>query len=347
MPKVWLTRGGAQGEYEDFALAEGTTGGGWSSEGDLTHATDYPEVKAVVAASNPDASPHAVGNWAGQLWALRVVMEPGDFVLMPRKGQPILAIGRVTSGYVFDSNRPPGYQHYRKVEWKQVDVPKTMLGADIRRSIGTAMTICEISRDEIYERIGVVAGGGVDPFLDAQSEENPAEAPNQDDVAPNIANDAQISIQELIRTQFPTHDLAALVEAVLQASGFRTKLSPPGPDGGVDVLAAKGELGFEGPRIAVQVKNSISAMGVPDVNGLVGARTAFGADHALFVSWGGFTAQARQMARSEWFNLRLWDADDLVEEVTAVYDQLDPAIRTRLPLQQVWLAADTSSLGLG
>ena len=92
---------------------------------------------------------------------------------------------------------------------------------------------------------------------------------------------------------------------------------------------------------------AVSAMGVGDVKELVGARTAFGADHALFVSWGGFTAPARQMARNEWFNLRLWDADDLVEEVTAVYDRLDPAIRTRLPLEQVWLAADTSGLSQG
>jgi restriction system protein len=130
-----------------------------------------------------------------------------------------------------------------------------------------------------------------------------------------------------------------LVAAVLEANGYQTEVSPPGPDGGVDVLAARGDLGFEGPRIAVQVKNTISAQGVPQINELVGAKTAFGADKALYVSWSGFTSQATSLARTNWFEIRLWNADVLVEQVTAVYDQLDAEIRAKLPLRQVWISA--------
>lgn len=80
-------------------------------------------------------------------------------------------------------------------------------------------------------------------------------------------------------------------------------------------------------------------MGVPELNELAGAMTSFGAERALFVSWGGFTNQALQLARTKWFELRLWDADELVAQVTAVYDHLDREIRARLPLRQVWLSA--------
>jgi restriction system protein len=343
MSKVWLTRGGADGEYEDFALGEGTTGGGWNGVHDLSAANTFEEVRAVLLAAYPGKSARAVGNWSGQLWALRVAMEPGDYVLMPRKGQPILAIGVVAGPYVYDSARPPGERHYRKVDWKKVDVAKTSLGADIQRSLGTFMTICEINRDDIVERVTSVADSGVDPMLDSQPEQAPGELPNEDAVPPNVINDAAISIQELIRTRFPTHDLAALVEAVLRAEGYTTRLSPPGADGGVDILAARGDMGFEGPRIAVQVKNSISSMGVPQLNELVGAKSAFGADQALYVSWGGFTSEARRLARNEWFQLRLWDAEDLVREVTNVYNQLEASFQTRLPLRQVWVSAIESN----
>lgn len=39
-----------------------------------------------------------------------------------------------------------------------------------------------------------------------------------------------------------------LVEAVLEAEGDVTELSPPGADGGVDILAGSGPLGFSRSR---------------------------------------------------------------------------------------------------
>jgi restriction system protein len=84
MTKVWLTRGGAHGQYEDFALDSGTSGGGWDSVEDLTPASDYAGVKEIARRSYVGRSEHAIGTWSGQLWALRVAMQIGDYVLMPR-----------------------------------------------------------------------------------------------------------------------------------------------------------------------------------------------------------------------------------------------------------------------
>jgi restriction system protein len=225
------------------------------------------------------------------------------------------------------------------VDWKVADVPKTSFGADIQRSLGTFMTICNIDREDIVSRIQSIIATGTDPLLEGLLTDTPDRTPTEDDVAPNVVNDAQISIQQMIRNRFPTDELAGLVESVLQAGGFKTRLSPPGPDGGVDILAGRGDLGFDSPRIAVQVKNSAGTMGIAQINELVGAQTAFGADQALFVSWGGFSPDARRLARNEWFQLRLWDADDLVREVTAIYEKLDASIQMKLPLRQVWVAA--------
>ena len=342
MAKVLLSRGGASGEYEEFLISNSYTGGGWRSVQDLSSCTDYQEIFDSVQVANPDAKIRAIGNWSGQLWLLRLSMSVGDLVLMPRKGQGTIAVGRITGDYKYLPANEPGFRHVRPVEWINPEVPKTNFGADIQRSIGAFMTMCEIRRTEIVSRVEAIASGKVDPLMDSPDEREPAVTTgglDDPEAESNVANDAQLSIQELIRHRFPGHELSNLVAAVLEANGYQTEVSPPGPDGGVDVLAARGDLGFEGPRIAVQVKNTISAQGVPQINELVGAKTAFGADKALYVSWSGFTSQAASLARNNWFEIRLWNADDLVQQVTAVYDQLDAEIRAKLPLRQVWISA--------
>ena len=44
--------------------------------------------------------------------------------------------------------------------------------------------------------------------------------------------------------------------------GYRTRIAPEGPDGGIDNLTHKDELGFEPPIIKVQVKASEGNIGV-------------------------------------------------------------------------------------
>ena len=46
-----------------------------------------------------------------------------------------------------------------------------------------------------------------------------------------------------------------LVAGLLRAAGYRTRESPPGPDGGIDIRAFPDLFGFGSPRIRVQVKH--------------------------------------------------------------------------------------------
>jgi predicted Mrr-cat superfamily restriction endonuclease len=63
MPNVWLTRGGKTGEFEDFALSAGTTGGGWNEPPDLTGVTTYEDLKTITEKSYAAWKPAAVRNW--------------------------------------------------------------------------------------------------------------------------------------------------------------------------------------------------------------------------------------------------------------------------------------------
>jgi len=46
----------------------------------------------------------------------------------------------------------------------------------------------------------------------------------------------------------------------------------------------------------------------------------------------------RQTA-TQFFQVRFWDQDDLLNELFACYDRLDPAIKAELPLKRIWSLA--------
>lgn len=56
-------------------------------------------------------------------------------------------------------------------------------------------------------------------------------------------------------TTMPPYDFQRLVGALLKAMGYYVDwIAPPGPDGGIDLIAHTDPLGTTGPRIKVQVK---------------------------------------------------------------------------------------------
>jgi len=101
---------------------------------------------------------------------------------------------------------------------------------------------------------------------------------------------------------FSGHALAELVAAVLKAEGWVTKISPPGADGGVDILAGRGTLGLDGPRLCVQVKSQTSPCDVMVYRTLQGSMQTFSAQHGLLVCWGGFNRALQKEANQGYFS---------------------------------------------
>ena len=95
-------------------------------------------------------------------------------------------------------------------------------------------------------------------------------------------------------------------------------------------------MGFDSPRICVQVKSGRQAAGVSVLRELQGVMQTFKADHGLLVSWGGFARPAEQEARSMHFNIRLWSSDQLLEAVFDNYEHLPADVRSELPLKRLW-----------
>jgi len=129
------------------------------------------------------------------------------------------------------------------------------------------------------------------------------------------------------------------VEAILQAEGYTTYRSPEGADGGADILAAGGELGFGAPSICVEVKSGDTPADRPMVDKLIGAGQKFNAETCLFVSWAGFKSNVQKELARDFFRVRLWSRKELLEKLFAHYDKLPEEMRLALPLKRVWMVA--------
>jgi len=153
-------------------------------------------------------------------------------------------------------------------------------------------------------------------------------------VAEDIEETARDFVLRRLAQELKGHPFAEFVAHLLGAMGYRTRLSREGPDGGIDIIAHKDELGFEPPIIKVQVKSGEGSIGDPVVSALYGKVTA--GDYGLLVTPGTFPPPARTFARSK-SNLRLVDGDELVALTLQHYEQFDSPYKGLLPLKRVYV----------
>jgi restriction system protein len=118
---------------------------------------------------------------------------------------------------------------------------------------------------------------------------------------------------------------------------MRSPISPPGADGGVDILAAGGKLGLGEDRICVQVKSGDGAANHDVVLKLIGSVSNTQAQTGLLVSLGGVNSVAQKELDNNFFKLRLWQMSDLLKALYRTYNDLSDTTRAKLPLKQIWV----------
>jgi restriction system protein len=329
---IWLVRAGRNGEREDFALENGVAVIGWNELGDLSGVKSRDDVKALLQKVYPQFGKAKVNNNAGQIWAFRATIEKGNLVILPLKTRGTIAVGKVIGDYEYTAKNPEGAKHTRKVEWLRDDIPRASFTKKLLHSLGAFMTVCRIQRDNAEAQ--VLAGlKGKAPAIST-----PSEVEEIDDAsAPlDLEDQAKNSIYEHITENFSGHHLADIVEAILEAQGFECLKSEPGPDGGVDILAGHGKMGFERPRVCVQVKSSQTPVDVKVLRELIGTMKNFSADSGLLVAWGGFKKSVIDEARRGFFEVRLWTAERLIEAIQTHYSEFPDDLKAELRLKRVW-----------
>ena len=344
MVDAWLVRAGRAGERDLWALDHGLVGGGFHEVPDLTEVGSRGEVAAAVHKGFPGASAGKIGNFTSQLWAFRGRIQVGDLVVLPVKTSRTLAIGKVTSGYLYRDDADPSRRHAREVEWLVTDLPRTLVKQDLLHSLGAFMTICGLTRHDAARRIAALAAGSGDPGSSVPLAPSPSSGVSAveaeaDDTSTSEMDVEQYALDRLsayVIENFAGHRMQDLVAALLEAEGFTCTVPPHGPDGGVDVLAGTGVLGLDAPRVVVQVKSESGRVGAPVVSQLMGAMSTYQADQGLLVAWGGITKQAEQLLAQQYFRVRVWTAQDLLEALFRNYERVSEEIRSEIPLKRVW-----------
>ena len=318
---VWLIRAGRHGEHERTCIEDGLT------VVDFGFARSVEELDSREALRACDLAESS----ANQLWRFHHDIQMDDMVVLPRKRTRTVAVGRVRGPYqhVPESSAAP---HTRKVEWQATDIPRSDFDQDMINSFGALATISRPQVRNAEARIAAV----VSAYLEQGERMGTAdgEAPVADP-GEEVDLDQQIKdrIVGRLKQRFAGSRLERLVASILRASGYQVLETAAGPDGGVDVVAGAGELGFGQPRLCAQVKGRRGPVDLAEYDRLMGNLETFRAEHGLLVSLGGFTKPVRERNTQTFFRIRLWGPDELAQRLLDAYEELPGDIRADVPLR--------------
>ena len=131
------------------------------------------------------------------------------------------------------------------------------------------------------------------------------------------------------------YEFQDLVAGVLRGMGLRTKVSPPGPDHGIDIVAHPDHFGFEEPRIKVQVKHRQQTVGGGDMRNFIA--TVRRGEKGLFISTGGYTKEGEAEARMADPPVTCFDRDQFVDLLLEHYEKMEPQLQAMIPLKKVYI----------
>lgn len=95
-------------------------------------------------------------------------------------------------------------------------------------------------------------------------------------------------------------------------------------------------MGFDAPRLCVQVKSSQSPADVTILLELQGILQTYQAQQGLLACWGGFNKTVLNEAKQSFYSVRLWDSGDLFKALVRNYDKLTDELQAELSLKRCW-----------
>lgn len=322
---LWGIHAGKTGDADTLFLKKNHIAIGWPKMGDLSEFPPNREAfKIRLAEVYPETKPGAVPVNAGQLFRFVHEMKVGDLVIYPSRESNKIHIGKVIGEYQYKPALHQNYCNTRQVTWMK-NFPRTYFKQGALYELGSAMSLFQVKN---YADEFLAALEGTTQTIPVEDDETVAL------VVEDIEQTTRDFILKRLAQEIKGHPFAHFIGHLLETMGYRTRISPEGPDGGIDIIAHKDELGFEPPIIKVQVKSNEGSVSDPVVSSLYGKVDQ--AEFGLLVTLGTFTNQARNFARSK-SNLRLIDGEELVTLILQHYDQFDSKYKGLIPLKRVFV----------
>jgi restriction system protein len=307
---------------------------GWGEIGAISSTDSDDHIKDCINSTYPDAKPGSRLSWAGQVIRFVKELSVGDAVATYSGETRLYHVGKVSSVSESLSSPVEGEERrefVRRVDWKY-QVPRDALSLGTRNSLGSAMTLFKPSFAASRELLAYPErkDGNV-PVDDPENE--PIAESNQGNIFEDYIAKAEQFVEDQI-AGLGWSQMQELVAGILRAMGYRTKVSSPGPDRGVDIFASPDGLGLAEPRIFVEVKHRAASIGAEQIRSFIGGRKQ--GDRCLYVSTGGFSREARYEADRSQVPVTLLAMPELRELLLDHYEILDSETRTLVPLKKVY-----------
>jgi restriction system protein len=327
---MWMVRAGEGGVHVDEFRAGSFVAIGWIEMGDMSALKTRDQFTKAVEKVSPNSRKMQVATAAGQAFRFVREMKPGDRVLTYDPGRREYLLGTVTGDYAYMPSMESTHPQVRTVKWDG-SVRRDDLSVATRNSLGAIATLFQVPAEAAEEIERLAAGAAVAAASAAVAVEEETQV---DLIFKDIQGKAFEFIKDKI-SRLDWEDMQELVAGLLRAMGYKTRISPSGPDRGKDIVASPDGFGFESPRIVVEVKHRTgSAMGSQEVRSFLGGRHKD--DKGLYVSTGGFSKEARYEAERASIPLTLMDLDDLVRAILEHYERLDADSQRLVSLRKIY-----------
>ncbi|MBD8032904.1 restriction endonuclease [Solibacillus merdavium] len=325
MTKWWMVRAGDNNELIPVWLRQKIVSIGWPDLENPKLFTTKEQLLSKADLVYSEEKPQTRNSWVSQVWRFSREIEIGDRIISYSKEKREYIIGSVTEAHYYDYANENPYPNTLKVKWEANTVARDQLSQSAKNSLGSVLTVFRVDQ----------WGSEIEGLLANPSIVKNPDVPPEDDetvIIEDLKSKARLMIEDKVDKLDPWQ-LQDLVGGLLQAMKYNVKISPKGPDGGVDILAYKDAFGFEQPIIKVQVKHRKSTAGSPEIQQLLGANPLKA--NCLFVSTGGFTSQAMIVAKQN--SVKLVDLEELVQLIIEWYELMPNDTRALLPLQKMYV----------
>ncbi|AIC96497.1 restriction endonuclease [Shouchella lehensis] len=326
MVKWWMVRAGDDNELVPKWIKNNVVSIGWAELGDPFLCSSKSVLLERANEVYTEDSPGRRRSGASQVWRFSHEISEGDRIITYQKDVREYRIGTVISDYAHDPTLVSSYYpNVIGVKWEEKTIARDLLSQKAKNSLGSILTLFRI--DEWSGELQKHLEGKVEEAKDVVEEES-----DQDIIFEDFFQKGLSMIQDKVDNLDPW-EMQRLVAGLLVAMDYTVNESGKGPDGGVDVLAHKDAFGFEKPIIKVQVKHRKSTASAPEVQQLLGAHPI--GESALFVSTGGFTSKAIEVAKQH--NVKLLDLEQLVSMIVKWYETMPNETRSLLPLRKMYV----------
>lgn len=334
MKNMWMVRAGKDAFLIDTFKQKNIVCLGWCL-GDLKDKSEE-DIKRLMQEHYPDESKNTLSIASSQVIKFRYKIEKGDYVLSYNPSSRKYLVGEITSDYYYSEELENegidyigGHNDMRDVKWLG-EIPRDNLSVSTKNTLGSISTLFHIN-DEAQKDILDVLNNKKSPI----KEEDEITDHTEVSILKDDIKDRSIEFIKDKVNQLDPYEMQDLVAGLLRAMGYKTIVSPQGPDRGKDIIASPDGLGLEDPVILVEVKHRINtSMGSQDIRSFKGALKK--TNRGIYVSTGGFTTDAKYEAERSEIPIILMDLDRLVKFIIQYYDNFDNDARSLIPLTKIY-----------